>query len=108
MDTIQIVKDFDKYINETLNNYLDQNWKYYVELNQYNKDVEIILSDVTELSIISSYALDQTELSQNIISDFEAHVIEYLTANVPNIMKESISFTYEYDSVVIKFKLSGS
>jgi len=106
MNVVKIIHDFDFYLNTTLNNALGTSWNYAVELNRYENTVEIILTDSREGSIISAYALDQTPESEQIIRAIEKEFIGYLTRTIINIKRETIIISYEYDSVVINFKLN--
>jgi len=105
MDILQITKDFDNYVNTDLNNALGENWSYSVEVDKYDNNIDIILIDSNEASVISAYALDQSKESQRIIADIENQIGGYLVNKVSNMDPDSLQITYEYDSVKISFRL---
>ena len=106
MNKIQLVKDFNEYMNQVLNKYLDEDWHYNVELELLDNEKrgEILLTDSNGMSVLSAFYLDKSEESQDIISGFEKAVINYFSTRTP-VDPKTISINYDYDTIVISFKL---
>lgn len=114
MNPVSLVKEFEKYMNVTLANFLGYDEKYHVDLDIDNKNIQITLS--TDVSTISAYEINPPiedepnvaegiEGEENVLDKFEDQVRAFLIINVPGLRMNTILFYYDYDSIVIKFQI---
>lgn len=107
MDPIKLIKDFDRYLNIELPKVWGYDEKYKVSIDTEGNKTEILLTAKNDVSTISANWIsgDRDENSSQDISNFEQRITEYLETNVKRIDQRSITFDYDYNVIIVKFKV---